>query len=104
VSVEGGFPLIAWSNADEIVSTAEIDFGVDLRVAEVIEEVGNEGNGVTILLGDLVKATPVDTESERTVLLLDKKNGSTAVGLRLANKSSVEVLLEELSESFGLGL
>jgi len=61
---EGGFPLITGSNTDEVVCTTEVDLGVDPGGAEVIEEIWNERERISIFLGDLVKTMPVNTKSE----------------------------------------
>ena len=71
-SAEGGLPLVAWGDANEVVGSSEIDLGENLRVAEAIEEVWDERERVAILLGDLVEAAPIDTEAERAVFLLDE--------------------------------
>ena len=85
---------------DKVVCAAE----VDLRGAEVIKEIGNEREQISIFLGGLVKTTPVDTKSKRTVFLFDEQDRSAARGLRLADKATIEILFEEFAECDGFGL
>jgi len=42
-SLEGSLPLIARSYPDKIVSTPEVDLGVDAGTTQSVKEVGNEG-------------------------------------------------------------
>ena len=55
----------------------EVELGVDLCTAQLVEEVGDEGNQVVILLGDLVQVPEVHTESEGAILLIGKVDGGT---------------------------
>ena len=67
---EGSLPFVAGSNADEVVGSPEVDLGEDVRIAEAIEEVRNEWERVAIFFGDGIEATPIDAQSERSVLFL----------------------------------
>ena len=55
---------------------------------------------VAILLGDLVKSSEITAESERTILLFDKKDRSCMSGGRGSNETIRKVLIEEFSENF----
>ena len=55
----------------------EVELGVDLCTAQLVEEVGDEGDWVLILLSDLVEVSEVDTESQCAILLLHKENRCT---------------------------
>ena len=69
---EGSLPLIARSNVDKVVGMVEINFGIYFGFGRRVEEVGDEGKGILIFLGDFVEATVVYTEAERAVLLFDE--------------------------------
>ena len=60
-----------------MISVAEVDLGVDTRLARSIKEVGNEWKGIMVYLGNAVQASEVDTEAERTILFVNKENWST---------------------------
>jgi len=51
---EGGFPLIAFHNPDQVIGMLEVDLGVDPSFPRSIKKVRSEGKWVTILLGDFV--------------------------------------------------
>jgi len=61
-----------------VVASMEVELGVDLCAAQLVEEIGNEWNWVLILLSDLVEVLEVHTESQGAVLLLSKEDGCTA--------------------------
>ena len=74
VSTEGSFPLIALSDANQMVSMPKIDFSVDLRLTRGVKEVGDEGSRVPILLEYFIKSLVVDAQLERAILLLDEED------------------------------
>ena len=43
MSAEGGFPLIALGDANQMVCMPKIDFSIDLRLTRGVKEVGDEG-------------------------------------------------------------
>src|SRR5207245_2304131 len=65
VHAEGGLPLIARGDADEVVGVVEIDLGIYFGFGRRVEEVGDERKGILIFLGDFVEAMVVYTEAER---------------------------------------
>jgi len=50
-------------HANIIVASTEVELGVDLWASQLVEEVGNKWNWVSILLSDLVEVSEVHTES-----------------------------------------
>jgi len=55
VHPEGCFPLMACCDTNIVVASMEVELGVDLCAAQLVEEVGNEWNWVLILSSDLVE-------------------------------------------------
>lgn len=49
-SVEGSFPFISLSDADEVVSIAEVQFGEDLHMTERLKEGFNQREGILVLM------------------------------------------------------
>jgi len=102
---ERGFPLIALADSDIVVASAEVDFGVDFRVAEAIEEVTYEWEWVLIPFGDGVQVSVVDAEAEGAVFLLREEDWSAGWGVRGTNKTFSQHVLEIFSDvgEFSLG-
>ena len=55
----------------------EVELGVDLCAAKLVEEVCDKWEWVPILLSNLVEVLEVNTESDGAVLLLGKENRCT---------------------------
>ena len=62
--VECGFPLVAVCDSYEMVRMAKIELGVDASLTRGIEQVGDKGKWITVLLGDLVESTVIHTEAK----------------------------------------
>ena len=60
-----------------VVASMEVKLSVDLCAAQLVKEVGNEWNWVSILSSDLVEVSEVNTESQGAVLLLSKEDRGT---------------------------
>src|SRR5882724_12065895 len=75
---ESCLPLVACCDTNIVVASTEVELGVDLRAAQLVEEVGDEWNRVPILSSNLVEVLEIYTESQGTVLLLCKENWGTA--------------------------
>ena len=69
---------MASCNVNIVVASMEVELGVDLCTAKLVEEVGNEWNRVPILPCDLVEVSEVHTESQGAILLLSKEDRCTA--------------------------
>jgi len=63
-SVEGSFPFITQSNADQMVCMSEINLGIDDHMAGRIKEVGDEWKQITIFFGDFIETMEVHTKTE----------------------------------------
>ena len=72
LGTESHLPFISFGNADQIVSTPEVDFGEDVSCAQVVEKVRNQWEGVPILVCDAIEATIVNCKVQRAILLLDE--------------------------------
>ena len=100
--VEGSFPFIPWSNADQMVCMMEVDFGIYGHVTGGIQEVGDEQKGITIFFGELIEAAKVHTETERSILLLDKEDRSAMGRGGLPNEPIAEVFIYKNAECLKL--
>src|SRR5882762_11714366 len=77
VCVEGSKPLMAFSNADIVVTGAKIDLGEYFGRLQLIEKVADKWKRVSVLLSEPIELAVVNTESERPILLLGKEDRHT---------------------------
>jgi hypothetical protein len=75
--LEGSLPLIALSDADIIVSPSYIELGEVSHALESIDEIVDEGEGVSIFPRDGIECSIVLDEAELTILLLDEEDWGT---------------------------
>ena len=83
----------------------KINLSVNMSRARSIEKIRDEWEWIAILVRDAVQTPVVNTESQRTVLFLYKKDRSTTRSIRRADRTRLEVFVEILTESskFGRG-
>src|SRR6184192_2369046 len=70
---------VIFVNTDLIVSPTKVDLGKNLCTLKSVNEVVNEGDGKSVLLGDLVKGPIVNAHAQLPILLLDE-NDRSAIG------------------------
>ena len=73
-SLECGFPFIAFSYSDKVIGVSEVYGGVDSGFAFSGQQVGDEQKWISVLLGDLVKTSEVNTEMEGSVFFPNKEH------------------------------
>ena len=76
---EGRFPMVIWVNQDVVVSGADIHFGEVLRVAQLRNQGGNQGEGICILDCPFVDVMIILAGAKGAVFLSYKEE-STAWG------------------------
>ena len=105
MSVESGFPLVSFSYPYEVVGMLKIDLSVNTSRVWSIKKIRDEQKQIVILVCDAVQTPIVNTESQRTVLLLYEKDRSTTRSIQRADHTRLEVFVEILMESseFGRG-
>ena len=79
-SSKGGFPFVAFSNADKMVGMLEVDLGIDSHQSRSVEEVRGKWKWVSVFLGELVQPLEIYTQLEGAILLLDEKDRSSVRG------------------------
>ena len=72
---EHGFPLLAFSNSDEMVRMVEVDFGIDPSLPRRVQQIQYEREQVTIFFGDFIQCAEIDAKPKRAIFLFDEKNG-----------------------------
>ena len=96
---------MSFSDPYEVVGVPKIDLGVNTSRARSIKKIRDEWEWIAILAHDAVQTPIVNTESQRTVLFLYKKDGSTTRSIQRVDHTRLEVFVEILTESseFGRG-
>ena len=73
-SSECGFPFVAFSYSDKVIGVSEVYGGVNSGFAHSGQQVRDEWKRISVLLGDLVKTSEVNTETEGSVLFPNKEH------------------------------
>jgi hypothetical protein len=60
-----------------VIGVTKVDFGVGAGFPRGVEEVGDEGKGISVFLGDLVEPTVVHTQSETSVFFPHEEDRSS---------------------------
>ena len=68
------------------------------------KEVGNEQKGISVFFGYFIETSEIYAETEGFIFLEGKDYWSTMGGGSLVDKSSSEMVIEEVVENFELGL
>ena len=64
MGVESGFPFIALSDMDQVVCVMEVNFCIESCLLWAVKEVRDVGQGVVVLLRDLIQTAEVNAEAE----------------------------------------
>ena len=96
---------MSFSDLYKVVGMLKIDLGVNTSRVQSIEKIRDEWEWIVILAHDAVQTPIVNTESQRTVLFLYEKDGSTTRSIRGVDHTRLEVFVKILTESseFGRG-
>jgi hypothetical protein len=86
---EGGFPLIAFFDAEKVITRSQIELGEVFGSLEPIHDLVREGKRVAVLDGDGVETPVVHAEAERSVLFLDEHDRSPSRGFGISDESFV---------------
>src|SRR5882762_5634460 len=74
---EGGKPLVAFHNADVVVTGTKINLGEYFGRPQLIKKVANKWKRVSVPPSEPIELAVVDTESERPILLLGEEDRRT---------------------------
>jgi hypothetical protein len=98
------FILVAWRYSELIIRICKVKASIILSTLETIKELGHEGEGITILYGDLVKLAIIDAKAKRAVRLLDEEDRGTKRRFGRTDKAlgdhSIDVIFEGLEFRF----
>jgi hypothetical protein len=97
---ESGLVDVIFVDANLVVSPPEVDLSEHFRTKESVGEVINEGDGESVLDGDVVESAVVDAHTQCAVFLLDEDHGGTEGGHAGFDRS----VLKESVEFFPHGI
>ena len=100
--MESGFPFITVHNTDEVICMSEINGGIDMGFTHSGKEVRNEQKGILVFFGYFIETSEIYAEAEGFIFLEGKD--CTMGGGSLVDKSSLEMVIEEVAENFKLRL
>ena len=97
---ESGFPFITIHYMDKVIGVSEINGGIDMGFTHSGKEVGNEQKGISVFFGYFIETLEIYAEAEGFIFLEGEDYQSTMGGGSLADKSGLEMVIEEVVESF----
>ena len=71
--VESRLPIVSFPDSDEVISVAQVKFGENGGPLEQFKGSRDEWQRVTVLYGDFIQSSVVNTRSQSLVLLLNKE-------------------------------
>ena len=83
-----------------VIPPMDIKLGEQFGIFEFVDEIGDEGEWISVAGGMFVQASVILTGAETAVFLLDKEEWGSLGEVRRANLSTVEVFLEEVFGGF----
>ena len=98
---ERGFPFIASTNSDEVERVFQVDYSEYLAALSLVEKIINVRNWVTILLGDGVETSVVDTEAQFASFAFDEEDGGSCGGSGTTDETFGEIVVQIITESLG---
>ena len=99
---EGCLPLIPILDAHQVVGSTEVNLGVHLGSPQPVKKRCDQGEGISVLLGDFIESSVVNTMAEGAILLLDKQDWGCSRGLRVPDEALGKVLIKVLTEGLEL--
>ena len=82
----------------------EINGGIDMGFTCSGKEVGNEWKGISVFFGYFIETLEIYTEAEGFIFLKGEDYWGTMGAGSLADKSGLEMVIEEVVENFELRL
>ena len=83
--------MVSILDPDVVVAPADVKFGKKRASAQVVDELGNEWEGVVVANGPFVDGSVVLYGSKFPVLLLDEEEGRCITALRGSYGAAFEV-------------
>jgi hypothetical protein len=97
-SAEGSLPFFTFCDVNKVIGVTKVDFGVGVGFPRGINEVGDEGKGISIFLGDLVEPAVVHAQSETSVFFPHEEDRSSMWRVGGSDETAPNVVFNEGSE------
>ena len=97
-NVEGSLPFFTFCDANKVVSVMKVDFGVGAGFPWGVEEVRDEGKGISVFLGNLVEPAVVHAQSEASIFFPHKEDHGSVQRVGGSDETTHNVLFNEHSE------
>jgi hypothetical protein len=78
-----------------VIGVTKVDFGVSVGFPQGIEEVGDEGKGILVFLGDLVEPMVVHAQSETSVFFPHEEDWSSMQRVGGSDKTAPNIVFNE---------
>jgi hypothetical protein len=96
--VEGGLPFFTFCDANKVIGVTKVNFRVGAGFLRGVEEVGDEGKGISVFLGDLVEPTVVHTQSETSIFFPHEEDRSSMRRVGGSDETAPNIVFNEGSE------
>jgi hypothetical protein len=73
----------------------KVDFGVGAGFLQGIEEIGDEGKGILVFLGDLVEPTVVHAQSETSIFFPHEEDWSSVWRVGGSDETAPNIVFNE---------
>jgi hypothetical protein len=83
---------------NKVIGVTKVDFGVGAGFPWGVKEVGDEGKGISVFLGDLVEPAVVHTQSETSVFFPHEEDRSSVWRVGGSDETTPNVVFNEGSE------
>ncbi|KAJ0582257.1 hypothetical protein HanHA300_Chr04g0150211 [Helianthus annuus] len=93
-STKSGFGNVLFEDSKLMIARTKINFGETGSALELIKEIVDTRKRVTILDGEFVELTIIDTHAERAIFLFNEEHGSTPWRGTWTNETLLEEFLK----------
>jgi hypothetical protein len=96
--VEGSLPFFTFCDANKVIGVMKVNFGVSVGFPWGIKEVGDEGKGISVFLGDLVEPAVVHAQLETSIFFPHKQDWSSVRRVGGSDETAPNIVFNEGSE------
>jgi len=85
-SSESCLPFFSFGHSEQVVTISHVQGREAFCLTDLVQELRDQGEGVSVLDRDLVDSAVIHAETEAAVSLLDKEDGGTGGGLGVSDE------------------
>jgi len=83
---KGRLPFFPFGHSEQVVTISHVQGREAFCLTDLVQELRDQGEGVSVLDRDLVDSAVIHAETEAAVSLLDKEDGGTGGGLGVSDE------------------